>query len=426
MSKYLVEISRINGEAGLADRVLNGTVIVLRNGLQQLGLFEPLVAASLEGIRASLGEEVARRVESAGFERIHEIVSPTDIPRMTDTVYASVRALATRFLDTFVPRVFPGERGFYFEHSPNVRFHIPYDLAEPHRKQYDKFAKTHGQGKIAPHGPHRDSWLDCPDNAINLWIAVGPVVSGNGLSIFADDRDTQFSFRPNGEIAEGERMKPPLSFDLKPGDVLIFHSDALHASELNRTNATRFAISFRVTFGKPHFPRGHYHDYDHAGLARGGFRWLAGVPANLQWSYFAYQAKWLKNKLFGSKRLAEKASPAKPGERPSPHQDSFVIPLADLPVGTIRAVSSGIMVARMSEDQIVALSRRCPHKGADLTEGFVCDGEIVCPWHALHFDPETGASACKVLTPLRRYACDVKDNCVHISKVQESSTTVDA
>ena len=426
MNKYLVDIDKLTGQTGLADRVLQGTVVVLRQGLQQLGLFDQLVTAGVEGIRASLGEDVARRVQAAGFERIHEFVDPADIPGMTDVVYGYFRTLAPQFLDAFVPRVFPGERPYYFEHSPNVRFHIPYDIAEPHRKQYDKFAKTHGQGKIAPHGPHRDSWLDCPDNAINLWVAVGPVVPGNGLSIFADDRDAQFAFRPNGEIAEGARMHPPLNFDLKPGDVLIFHSDALHASELNRTDTTRFAVSFRVTFGKPHFPRGHYHSYDHAGLARGPWRSLAKVPANLQWSYFAYRLQWLKNKLTGGPRATESPAAGKNGNKATGEPDRFIVPLAELPRGTIRPVSSGVLVARLDDDRVVALSRRCPHKGADLVEGFVCGGDIVCPWHNVRFDPDTGASACQALVPLRRFQCEVKDGAVHVSKVAESAKTVDA
>ena len=174
-------------------------------------------------------------------------------------------------------------------------------------------------------------------------------------------------------------MHPPLNFDLKPGDVLIFHSDALHASELNRTDTTRFAVSFRVTFGKPHFPRGHYHSYDHAGMARGPWRSLAKIPANLQWSYFAYRLQWLKKKLSGGAPATKCARREQKRQQGGGGTGPIRRPARRTAPGTIRAVSSGVLVARLDDDRVVALSRRCPHKGADLVEGFVCGGEIVCP-----------------------------------------------
>ena len=47
--------------------------------------------------------------------------------------------------------------------------------------------------------------------------------------------------------------------------------------------------------------------------------------------------------------------------------------------------------------------------GADLANGWVENGEIVCPWHNLHIDPDTGASACRSLPPLRRFSCELED-----------------
>ena len=80
-------------------------------------------------------------------------------------------------------------------------------------------------------------------------------------------------------------------------------------------------------------------------------------------------------------------------------------------------------MVRLSEDRVVAVSRRCPHKGADLATGFVRDGEIVCPWHNLTFDPETGKSPCQVLSPLRRFNCEIHNDKVHISTDGPSETT---
>ncbi|MGQ0734657.1 MAG: phytanoyl-CoA dioxygenase family protein, partial [Acidobacteriota bacterium] len=265
----------------LAGRILNGEVFVLRRGLQQVGLFEPLVECTLEAICASAGREVADKVREGGFDRIHEWLSPLDLPGVTDAVYAVLTPRAHSHLQTLVPRVFPGAERFYYEKSPNVRFHIPFDHAARYRREFDKFAEKRGQGKIAAHGPHRDQWVDCPSNAINIWIAVGPVRHGNSLTVFTQDYETRFAFK-DGYILNGQRLHKPLSFDLAPGDAVLFLSHHLHGSEVNRTDRTRYVVSYRVTFGKPHYPHGHYHHYLHSGLAGGPLRQLAHIPQNLQ------------------------------------------------------------------------------------------------------------------------------------------------
>src|SRR5438046_1625846 len=124
-----VEIERLAQVNGLVGRILTGEVIVLRGGLQQLGLFELLVESSLEGIRNAAGNETANQVRQSGFTKIHECVEPASIPAVTDAVYKVVTGIARTFLESFVPRVFPDGGTYYFERSPNVRFHIPYDRA---------------------------------------------------------------------------------------------------------------------------------------------------------------------------------------------------------------------------------------------------------------------------------------------------------
>jgi hypothetical protein len=96
------------------------------------------------------------------------------LPALNDAVYAEVQRIAPRLMARLVPGIFGRTKAYYYETSPNVRFHIPFDLAQRHRKSYAQYAKTRGEGKLTPHGPHRDSWLDCPTNAINFWTAVGP------------------------------------------------------------------------------------------------------------------------------------------------------------------------------------------------------------------------------------------------------------
>jgi isorenieratene synthase len=51
------------------------------------------------------------------------------------------------------------------------------------------------------------------------------------------------------------------------------------------------------------------------------------------------------------------------------------------------------LVVWRAGSQLMAASDACPHMGASLSEGRVCDGKLVCPWHGLGFGPEPGAGA---------------------------------
>ncbi|MFJ4157882.1 FAD-dependent oxidoreductase [Pseudomonas sp. NPDC089752] len=61
-------------------------------------------------------------------------------------------------------------------------------------------------------------------------------------------------------------------------------------------------------------------------------------------------------------------------------------------------------------DRVHAYQANCPHAGAPLDEGVICNGLLVCPWHKAAFAVDEGA-VCEppALTDLRRYAATVKD-----------------
>lgn len=393
---------------GLADRIVKGEVFVFRNALQHFGLYDLWRDAALRGIAKSVGQAAADRAMRDGFHRIHEWVAAGDIPKMTDAVYAEIEPTAQAFLDRFMSGAFPGVTTFYYERTPNVRFHIPYDIAQAHKKAFNDFAKGHGQGKIAAHGPHRDSWLDCPSNGLNLWFAMGRIGPGNGMTIFPDDYGGEFRFKRSGDIADAQKLHRTWTFDLEPGDVLMFHTDHVHGSILNRTDETRFAISCRLAVERPVFPQLHFHDYVHSGWNRSSvLRPLAGVPAKLQMSFLRSLAVRTRNKVMPS--LAPGEPEAGPAEAIGRRTDrGFEVALADLPVGAVRGVSAALCVARLDETRVVALTRRCPHAGGDLANGWVDGDSVVCPWHNLPYDAETGASPCKSLPKLKRVACTIE------------------
>jgi nitrite reductase/ring-hydroxylating ferredoxin subunit/predicted secreted protein len=75
-----------------------------------------------------------------------------------------------------------------------------------------------------------------------------------------------------------------------------------------------------------------------------------------------------------------------------------VMASADLPVGTdedpgIRNVQFGdstILLARLTDGQVVAFAARCPHQATDLELAKLWDGNVRCARHNYLYDPHTG------------------------------------
>ncbi|NBA97437.1 FAD-dependent oxidoreductase [Pseudomonas sp. R5(2019)] len=63
--------------------------------------------------------------------------------------------------------------------------------------------------------------------------------------------------------------------------------------------------------------------------------------------------------------------------------------------------------------QVQAFQADCPHQGAPLEEGAVCEGRLICPWHKAMFNLEDG-QLCEppALKNLRRYPVRIIDSCV--------------
>ncbi len=43
-----------------------------------------------------------------------------------------------------------------------------------------------------------------------------------------------------------------------------------------------------------------------------------------------------------------------------------------------------------SQGKLAAVDNLCPHRGGPLSEGWLEDGKVVCPWHAWAFDLKSG------------------------------------
>ena len=207
---------------------------------------------------------------------------------------------------------------------------------------------------------------------------------------------------------------------MEPGDVLLFHGDQVHGSEINSTDCTRHVISFRVVLEKPCYTHGHYHHYLHSKLAAGPLKFFAEIPQNLAWSYINYRVNFIASKLASLIGLKAKETPKKVQRSISDIEsdtidNALVFSAASVETGRIHAVSSKICVTRLENNDILAFGRYCTHQGADLSLGVVHDDAVICPWHNLYFNPGSGENSCKTLKKIKVFPCEVKDDKVYVS-----------
>ncbi|GGO04505.1 nitrite reductase small subunit NirD [Saccharibacillus kuerlensis] len=67
--------------------------------------------------------------------------------------------------------------------------------------------------------------------------------------------------------------------------------------------------------------------------------------------------------------------------------------LSDIdPLGSRRLNINGLEIAlfRLSDDEVLAVENRCPHKGGLLSEGMVCGPVVHCPLHDWRIDLRSG------------------------------------
>ncbi|MGV6847444.1 MAG: Rieske 2Fe-2S domain-containing protein [Marinibacterium sp.] len=392
--------------ADLTARTQAGEVFVIRDCLQRLGLFDEIRDATLASIEKVKGPQKAREIDADGIETIHKHMDLDAIQAVTDAAYDIGGERVHDWVLPVARDLFGLQGSFYYEKSPNIRFHVPYDVLAADKATLKKFSAARGGGKLSAHPNHRDSWVGCPDNLINIWAAVAPIRKGNGLIVFPDAFEQDIK-HTGASIARDENPGAPVIPELAPGDAILFQGDHLHSSVLNQIDETRHAVSFRIVTSKPNFSNGHYHHYLQSALAAGPLRPFAELPANLQWSYVATRLGWLADRFNRPSRDAAKKQPRPPQAAAPLASGIRSFHLSELDRDTIRTISDDVCVARIGDRKVIAFQRRCPHGGSDLSLGTVNNGQVACPWHDLHFDPVSGNSACASLSGLKMYPVDI-------------------
>ncbi|MEW6280454.1 MAG: Rieske 2Fe-2S domain-containing protein [Candidatus Eremiobacterota bacterium] len=339
------------------ERAARGEILVIR---------EVLSPDEMDWLRQLLGPEAPD-----GVEQIHRHLDPARLVQVTEAMTDAFRRMAPDFLGEVLPRL-GFSPPFFFERTPNVRVHLPYGSWLQGRRDFQEHARLHGDGKLSVHSPHRDSDHGCPVNAINLWLALGRVRPGNGLCIY-----------PRGWNREldADVFAEAVSFDLEPGDAVVFAGEHLHTSELNCTDESRFVASFRLTPELPRFRAPSLHEYvcSHPSLS----------------SRLRQTAQRAVALLSPKREAAETAFPPRPAPKVELRDGAYLVE-AEGPAG-IWPLSEKLCLVRFEDGQGGLIHRRCPHQGTDLAAvGQVHGHRVVCPWHNVTLDPP-----CPALKPVR-------------------------
>lgn len=105
--------------------------------------------------------------------------------------------------------------------------------------------------------------------------------------------------------------------------------------------------------------------------------------------------------------------------RNEPRTFTAVLDRTDLVDGQPRAVDAdGVPVVLVAADgEVHAVGGICPHQGAPLGEGWLHQGELVCPWHGSRFDLGTGEPAQGPSTaPLPCYDTRTRDGRIEVRR----------
>lgn len=247
---HLAGEDRIEPGAQWHDRirdVLAGRILLIRQGLQGLGLFETIRAHTREALEQIAGTEALARVEALGIEKIHHVLGTEDyipfVSRMDGLFAPEIADTLSRFAS-----------GLHFHAPIHVRRRIYFRLMAPGLAVgEDRFA-AHG-GILSGHGAHRDTWYGHPTNMINIWAAFSPISEKNGISLYPEAWGRSVP-RDGIRISRDADVGRPLVCALDPGDMLVFSSRHLHSSVPNWSDDTRVSLSIRFTTDTPRYDHG--------------------------------------------------------------------------------------------------------------------------------------------------------------------------
>jgi nitrite reductase/ring-hydroxylating ferredoxin subunit len=284
------------------------------------------------------------------------------------------------------------------------------------KSSHDPFA-YHGQLPVPArsHGPHLDTWYGHSYDGINLWLSIDGVNADNTVILYPEMFGRPVAFDPvSMYLARGIEVSQPHKIDLHPGELLVFNPEMLHGTQVNISDQTRVALTTRINPAAPRFGAGApfymEHWYCSEDLKRRSFSHVRhfaharhqGTPSIIE------REPYQGNKTVRMVR-DEAIGPDAPG----------AVCRADaLPAGSKLAVDfrNAKLLLWRDGDELRAFSRRCPHLGVDLADGYHADGKVFCPGHGIAFSLSDGRSKCASFR-LQQFRAFEQDDTIYVQQL---------
>jgi len=281
---------------------------------------------------------------------------------------------------------------------------------------YNPFA-YHGAMPIAArsHGPHIDTWYGHSYDGINLWLSIDGVNVDNTVILYPDMFGRPLPFDPvNMYLAPGVELSPPLKIDLKPGELLVFNPETLHATQVNISDETRVALTTRINPRQPRFSAKAPFHFEH---------WYSSLDLRRRrfWSMKVFPA----GNYLGEPSITERAvyhHASRTVRLKKEQQLEAGAPLALCSSDTIKAgeklaidLANAKLLLFRDGAELRAVSRTCPHLGIDLADGSHDDSQVFCPGHGIAFRWRDGTSICSAYK-LRLFRAFEADGMIYVAR----------
>jgi Phytanoyl-CoA dioxygenase (PhyH) len=266
--------------------VLAGRVVIVRRGLAALGLLDEAVDLIIQRASVAASPQASAELAGRGLEALHKALTVRQAFALRQDLERTLQPLSTRLIREFAGALQQPREHLYACRHMYVRIMMPEDVIASERELLaEEF------GHMIVHSPHRDSWFSHGTNTVNLWIAIGRVRPGNGMIVYPDARELEPK-RHKTQMDPSEPLGVPMSFSLDPGDIIVFHGDHLHSSEVNITDETRFVLTTRFSVGPPRYQNGiGWIPYYDMRWLDSGVPWLASAASRLNASYLRHVAR---------------------------------------------------------------------------------------------------------------------------------------
>lgn len=403
------------GDPTMLERCLSGEVFLIREFMQKTFLYELVTRATLAAIGKATSPKTEEQVRINGFDRLHCFVDIDGLERAVTLADLHLRSITPTILTRMIRQGFAYKKPLWVLDHPVTRFFLPYDLVHDHRERFRQFREKYGDGRITTIRPHRDSWFVEPSTSINIWIAMGPVVPGNGISLYTDTYNKPLSYEPHRGVTRDQPVGKPVNFTMCPGDALVFHAEHLHASEVNRTEHTRSVLSLRIALANPELtssnPGRYCKVYPRMPIS---FLWVRPGVRRIQrrLSGLIHPTEATNHERNSSEHTEQTGRENRFPD--TARVENAPIAVSELNVEQPRVVSKDLCLVKLRDDEVRVFTRRCPHEGADLALGYLKDRQIICPWHNLPFNLDTGESPCSRVLNIRVLPCEIRDGYVKL------------